>query len=431
MTGRVRAPARPEPKSYHLLASSLIVALATSLLITFPLHAKTLNIVLLANASTQGTIQQLIHEYEGQNPGTTFNISIVQLNSLTAKLNTLVTGGQPPDIAEITTSLLQNYASQAVDLGKYTEGQQLAQRYLPSLRPFLTSGNKIIGIPIEATANGLFYNKALFEKAGVHVPSNENEIWSWDEFRQAVAAVMRLPECRMGVVLDCTVQRWSNFLYQANAKWISDDGKSFLPNKAGAEQALTFFRSLAQQRLVPTSSWPGKTDAGQLFKTGVAAMMWSGNWQLKGLVEGGTTFEFGTTYFPKGTIRAICPGGEFFFAFENAPNKDAAAKFLLWWASPETTRHYLESLGGSFLSPIGDLKVNYGRYTGYLAPMLSDLNATPEWVSVDLARPALNVLQNDILNELILSATGRESAKNAILNLEKLGDEAGVPKKIQ
>jgi hypothetical protein len=75
--------------------------------------------------------------------------------------------------------------------------------------------------------------------------------------------------------------------------------------------------------------------------------------------------------------------------------------------------------------------VNYGRYTGYLAPMLSDLNATPEWVSVDLARPALNVLQNDILNELILSATGRESAKDAILNLEKLGDEAGVSKKIQ
>jgi hypothetical protein len=51
--------------------------------------------------------------------------------------------------------------------------------------------------------------------------------------------------------------------------------------------------------------------------------------------------------------------------------------------------------------------------------------------SVDLARPALNVLQNDILNELILSATGRESAKDAILNLEKLGDEAGVSKKIQ
>ncbi len=134
--------------------------------------------------------------------------------------------------------------------------------------------------------------------------------------------------------------------------------------------------------------------------------MWSGNWQLKSLVDGGTAFEFGTTYFPKGVIRATCPGGEFFFGFENSPNKDEAAKFLLWWAQPETTQHYLESLGGSLLSPMSNLKVNYGKYTEYLAPMLSDLNATPEWVSVDLARPALNLLQNDILTELILSATG-------------------------
>lgn len=422
----------PIRRKRHISFIRPVRALAALLLLASPLHAKTLNIILLANASTQGTIQRLIHEYESQNPGTTFNVSIVQLNSLTAKLNTLVTGGQPPDIAEITTALLQNYATQALDLGKYTESQHLVESYLPSLRPFLTAGNKVLGIPIEATANGLFYNKALFEKAGVHVPRTENEIWSWDQFKEALVAVMRLPECRMGVVFDCTVQRWSNFLYQANAKWISDDGKSFLPDKVGTEQALNFFRSLTQQRLVPASSWPGKTDAGQLFKTGVAAMMWSGNWQLKGLVEGGTTFEFGTTYFPKGAIRATCPGGEFFFAFENAPNKDDAAKFLLWWAKSETTRHYLESLGGSFLSPISDLKVNYGRYTDYLAPMLSDLNATPEWVSVDLARPALNVLQSDILNELILSATGRENYKQTILNLEKLGDEAvaGVSRKV-
>ena len=387
-------------------------------------HARTLNILLLANASTQDVIQKLIHEYKQQNPETDFNVSIVQSNSITAKLNTLVTAGQPPDIVEITTAYIQNYAAQALDLGKYTNSQELLQRYLPSYRPFFTSGNKVLGVPIEATANGLFYNKRLFQKARVQVPRDESEIWTWDQFKQAVATVMRLPECRMGVAYDCSVQRWSNLLYQAGGRWISADGRSFVPEKIATEQALVFFRNLVETKLVPTSAWPGKTDAGQLFKTGVAAMMWSGNWQLKSLVDGGTAFEFGTTYFPKGKIRATCPGGEFFFSFENSPNKDDAAKFLLWWAQPEITQHYLESLGGSLLSPMSNLKVNYGKYTQYLAPMLSDLNATPDWVSVDLARPALNLLQNDILNELILSASGRESAKQTILNLDRLGSEA-------
>jgi hypothetical protein len=97
---------------------------------------------------------------------------------------------------------------------------------------------------------------------------------------------------------------------------------------------------------------------------------------------------------------------------------------LLWWAQPEITQHYLESLGGSLLSPMSHLSVNYGKYTGYLAPMLSDLNATPGWVSVDLARPALNLLQNDILTELILAATGREPAQQTVLNLDRLGSDA-------
>jgi alpha-1,4-digalacturonate transport system substrate-binding protein len=225
------------------------------------LEAKTLNILLLANASTQDVIQRLIKEYQQQNPETDFNVSIVQANSITAKLNTLVTAGQPPDIVEITTAYIQNYAAQALDLGQYTPSQELLERYLPSYRPFFTSGNKVLGIPIEATANGLFYNKKLFEKAGVKVPLNESEIWTWDQFKQALATVMRLPECRMGVAYDCTVQRWSSLLYQANGRWIDAAGQSFLPDRTAAENALAFFRSLVEAKLVPSSSWPGKTDA--------------------------------------------------------------------------------------------------------------------------------------------------------------------------
>jgi Bacterial extracellular solute-binding protein len=112
----------------------LLVAALSLLAGTLP--AKTLNVLLLANASTQDVIQKLVREYQQQNPDTDFNVSIVQSNSITAKLNTLVTAGQPPDIVEITTAFIQNYAAQALDLGKYTNSQELLQRYLPSYRPF-------------------------------------------------------------------------------------------------------------------------------------------------------------------------------------------------------------------------------------------------------------------------------------------------------
>ena len=399
-----------------------IICISAYLLLTAAFSsAKTLTVILLANASTQDVIQSFLKEYSHDHPGTDFNVSIVQYSALTAKINTMVTAGEPPDILEVTTAYIQVYADQSLDLAKYTNGADLLNRYLSSYQAFVRSGDKVIGIPIEATVNGLFYNKEIFKTAGVSVPTDADHVWIWSEFKDTVQKVMKLPSCRIGVAFDCSVQRWSNLLYQANTRWISADGKTMLPDREAAKRALTYFRSLAEARLVPTSSWPGKTDSGPLFKTGVTALMWSGNWQLKTLVEGGTRFPFGTTYFPKGAIRAACPGGEFLMGFRKSSNHDDAAKVLLWWAEPSTIKSYLETLGGSLLSPMKDLPVNYGKYTDYLKPMLDDLAMTPQWVAEDMARPELNLLQNDLLDELILFSTGRTQLADTISRIDKLG----------
>jgi len=109
--------------------------------------------------------------------------------------------------------------------------------------------------------------------------------------------------------------------------------------------------------------------------------------------------------------------------FTNSPNHEDAAKLLLWWAEPSTTKNYLERLGGSLLSPMKDLPINYGKYTEYLKPMLDDLAATPEWVAEDLARPELNLLQNDLLEQLILYSTGRIRFEETISAINKLGSQ--------
>jgi alpha-1,4-digalacturonate transport system substrate-binding protein len=403
--------------SYH----RIICLLLYFLLCGARSEAKTLTVLLLANASTQDLIQTLLKDYSRQHPDIDFNVSIVQYSALTAKINTLVTAGEPPDILEVTTAYIQTYAEQALDLAHYTNRAELLDRYLPSYQAFIKAGDKVIGIPLEATINGLFYNKEIFKQAGVSVPADPDHVWNWSDFKDTLQKVIKLPNCRIGVAYDCSVQRWSNLLYQANGRWISEDGKKILPNPEAAKEALTYFRSLIEAKLVPTSSWPGKTDGGPLFKTGVTALMWAGNWELKTLVEGGTPFAFGTTYFPKDAIRAACPGGEFLIGFGKSPNHEDAAKVLLWWAEPETTKRYLESIGGSLLSPMKNLPVNYGKYTEYLKPMLDDLAATPEWVAEDLARPELNLLQNDLLEQLILYSTGRRQFEDTISAIDKLG----------
>jgi ABC-type glycerol-3-phosphate transport system substrate-binding protein len=109
--------------------------------------------------------------------------------------------------------------------------------------------------------------------------------------------------------------------------------------------------------------------------------------------------------------------------FKKSPNHEDAGKALLWWADPSTTKRYLESLGGSLLSPMKDLPINYGKYADYLKPMLDDLSVTPQWVAEDLAKPELNLLQNDLLEQLILYSTGRSKLDATISQIEKLGSQ--------
>jgi hypothetical protein len=53
--------------------------------------------------------------------------------------------------------------------------------------------------------------------------------------------------------------------------------------------------------------------------------------------------------------------------------------------------------------------------------MLDDLSVTPQWVAADLARPELNLLQDDLLNQLIVFSTGRAKLDDTLSEIEKLG----------
>ena len=120
-----------------------IICLSVFLLIAGSVSdAKTLTVLLLANASTQDLIQTFLKDYSREHPGIDFSVSIVNYSALTAKINTLVTAGEPPDLLEVTTAYIQTYAEQALDLAQYTKRADLLNRYLPSYQAFIRRETK-------------------------------------------------------------------------------------------------------------------------------------------------------------------------------------------------------------------------------------------------------------------------------------------------
>src|SRR5260370_8324993 len=156
------------------LRSAVFTTLVTCQILAGALSAKTLSVILLSNASTQNVIQGLLKEYHQQHPEIDFQVSVLPSVGFLAKLNTLATAGEFPDIVEVTTAMIQNYADPALDMTKSTDRNEYLSRYLPRSLPFIVSGDKVIGVQIEATANGLFSNKNFFTNAAATLPQNKN-----------------------------------------------------------------------------------------------------------------------------------------------------------------------------------------------------------------------------------------------------------------
>ena len=76
-----------------------------------------------------------------------------------------------------------------MDLGEYVSDKDAFQNSFGEGLKFVFDG-KILAAPMDVTANGLIYNKTAFEKAGVAVPQSEDEIWTWDEWKEAMKTVM-------------------------------------------------------------------------------------------------------------------------------------------------------------------------------------------------------------------------------------------------
>ena len=115
-------------------------------------------------------------------------------------------------------------------------------------------------MPFNISNPVLFYNKKMFDDAGVAYPTND---WTWDDLRTAAKKLTDASQRTYGLGFsvsgseDTTWHLWP-LLWQKGGKILSDDGKSASFNSDAGVQALDFLRSMAEANAlsVPTGTSP-------------------------------------------------------------------------------------------------------------------------------------------------------------------------------
>lgn len=365
----------------------------------------------------QALMEKYAKLYEQANPGVSVNLTFVPLPQLAQKLQLMVAGKTPPDVARTTTSTIADFASLATDL----TGKINLNDFMPTQLPYVKSGKQIIGAPLDMTVTALYYNKDCFAEAGIKAPTNPELPWTWEQWRTVMETVTKKSKCRYALSWEPTTHRWGAALYQAGGRYISNDGKRFAVDSPEGLRAFTFFRDLFKDNLIPKGIWLSGEDATGYFKSGLTSMFIATNGHLP-LLEPITNFKWGVLPMPKDKYRSTNPGGTFVMGFKDSKNPAEGAKFIQWITSKEVNAEL--SKEAKIMSARKDgQSIKYGAFDDEYTFFRSDLAISPSYTGKDGANPAMAKLNTFIREQLVKMILDQQTPKQALEAITNEGNK--------
>jgi len=209
----------------------------------------------------------------------------------TMKVQTMIAGGTAPCIMQLAEDI-HEYSSkgQIIPLDTYIENNtvDLKTRYGTSgglVESYTYKGN-LYAMPDRGGALILYYNKDMFDQAGLDYPSQD---WTWDDFLNAAQATT----VRNGDIVDVYGfgagdwwPWWMSFIYMNGGVILDGSGQPAV-NSPEAVEAMQFYNDLVYKYKVAPSPEDyanmGQTSPDPLFAQGKLAMSMTGFWAVNGL----------------------------------------------------------------------------------------------------------------------------------------------------
>lgn len=284
-------------------------------------------------------VEKNIADFNKQYPNVKVTVNVTPWAQYWTKLQTQAESNSLPDVFWMNGPNVTLYASndmlEPLD-GIIAGGQIDPANYPESLNNLYTVDGTQYGVPKDFDTIGLFYNKAIFEKAGVELPT---ESWTWDDFRTAAKSISdKLKgEGIYGVSTGLAggQEGFYNTILQAGGTIISDDKKSSGYDTPEAAEGLQFWTDLIADGSSPTLQQLSDTEASVWFNSGRSAMIWTGTWSVSLFKESEFAADFDVTHLPQGKQRATVIHGLANVVAANSPNKEAALAFAAYMGSEE------------------------------------------------------------------------------------------------
>lgn len=266
----------------------------------------TLNLAYAGSVDEFTPIQNAITAHAGDLEGIEINVIHIPAGEYWNKVTTMFAGNAAPDVLFMSEPFPQ-YASKGLLLridDKMTELGllDLDEWYQVGLDYFTWDGG-VYGLPKDVNVYCTYFNKTLFDEAGLETPDvlAERGEWTREAFREAAVALTKRDGdsvTQYGCAF-ADLAGWSSapWIFSAGAQFLNETRDECLLNSQAAIDTYQFWYDLAYvDRVTPTPGTPSDALTGMSFQTGKIAMSIGGDWEIAS--DRSCDFEWGVAPMP-------------------------------------------------------------------------------------------------------------------------------------
>lgn len=290
-------------------------------------------------ARVDNVAMPVIEAFEAEHPNIKVEFENVgRSNEYYQKLQTSVAGGLAPDVFYPATHVAYSYASKdaLLTLDDYIAADSLdMSKFDQNILSLYQLDGKTYCLPIDTANLVVFYNKDLFDKAGVPYPQAG---WTWDDFL-ATAQALTVDENGDGRIdqfgVDQFVDYWPMVVWTKTGHALFDDIRhptKFLITDQESIDAIQWLADLINVHNVMPSA-AQRADISDMFVAGKAAMQIVGHWRVPQYLEN-AEFKFDFAPLPVGKIAANRADGSCFAIAASSKHPKEAWEFVKFLAGP-------------------------------------------------------------------------------------------------
>lgn len=288
--------------------------------------------------------QTIIEQYEIANPEVLVQLEAIAGRDYYTRILTQIAADRSPDVMNIGDDAVPSFVERGAflpldeclaDIGFDTSV------YLPGLLdPGIVDG-QLYFLPKDYSTLAVYYNKTIFDEAGVAYPEDG---WTWDDLLSTAQALTQDTNGDgetdiWGIQLPASwTTGFEYWVAAAGGSLISEDGTSYIGYMDSPEaiRAATFYRDLynTYQVAPPPADFSAFGGGNSEFDNGQAAMRIFGRWPQSGMLQN-PNIDLGVVGTPADAQAAniLFWGG--FGISSTTDNLAAACDFLSYYAGPE------------------------------------------------------------------------------------------------